>query len=101
MSSKAKSETNATATDPGTDDEIACMPIEKCFEELEKIVENLESQATSLEESISLFERGMKLSKRCSTELGRIEKKIHVIMENSKGEVELKAFETGEGNPEE
>ena len=63
---------------------------------IREIVENLESQQTSLEQSIALFERGMKLSKRCSNELGRIEKNIHVILENSKGDVELKPFETEE-----
>lgn len=74
-------------------DDISCMPIEKCFEELEQIVESLESQTTSLEQSISLFERGMKLSRRCSGELNRIERKIQVILENSRGDVQLKDFE--------
>jgi exodeoxyribonuclease VII small subunit len=95
MTSKSKPAAGAQSAGErnAAEDEIACMPIEKCFEELEKIVESLESQATSLEQSIALFERGMKLSKRCSTELSRIEKKIHIILESSKGDVELKPFE--------
>ncbi|MGI8905585.1 MAG: exodeoxyribonuclease VII small subunit [Candidatus Sumerlaeaceae bacterium] len=95
MSQKPKPPQPPPAATPQANptDEIACMPIEKCFEELETIVEKLENQQTSLEQSIALFERGMKLSKRCSTELTRIEKKIHVILENSKGDVELKPFE--------
>ncbi len=81
---------------PGDVDDIACMPIEKCFEELEHIVAALESQTTSLEESLRLFERGVKLSRRCSSELSAIERKIQVIIENSKGEIQLKDFEPSE-----
>jgi exodeoxyribonuclease VII small subunit len=97
MSNKSKPEASDKPPEqaPAADD-VACLPIEKCFEELEQIVGKLENQQTSLEQSIALFERGMKLSKRCSTELTRIEKKIHVILENSKGEVELKPFDTND-----
>lgn len=82
-----------------SDAELDKWPIERCFEELEKIVGTLESQSTSLEDSINLFERGMKLSRRCSGELTRIEKRIQLIVENSKGETQLKDFED-EDNPE-
>lgn len=93
MSNKPKpTEPQPAQSEGSAGDDITCMPIEKCFEELERIVGALESQQTSLEQSIALFERGMKLSKRCSGELTRIEKKIHVILENSKGDVELKPF---------
>ena len=84
---------------PDAGEDIAKWPVERCFEELEKIVASLESQSTSLEDSIALFERGMKLSTRCSGELTRIEKKIQLIVENSKGEIQLKDFEA-EGTPE-
>lgn len=80
-----------------TPDDPSCMPIEKCFEELETIVVALEDQTTSLEQSIALFERGMKLSKRCTGELARIEKKIQVIVENTRGEVTMRNFETDSG----
>ena len=84
---------------PDAAEDLEKWPIERCFEELEKIVATLESQSTSLEDSINLFERGMKLSRRCSGELTRIEKKIQLIVENSKGETQLKDFE-GENSPE-
>lgn len=78
------------------DKEIAALPLEKCFEELEHIVGALENQTTSLEESINLFERGMKLSKRCNCELTRMERRIQLIVENTKnrGEVEYRDFPT-------
>jgi exodeoxyribonuclease VII small subunit len=82
----------ATGTKTPADD-IAGWPIEKCFEELERIVAALESQATTLEESLKLFERGILLSRRCSQELTTIEKRIQVIMESAKGDVQLKDFQ--------
>jgi exodeoxyribonuclease VII small subunit len=84
------------AAKPESEDDITCMPIEKCFEELEQIVSALENQTTSLEDSLKLFERGVKLSRRCSSELTAIENRIQLIIENNKGEVELKDFEPGE-----
>ena len=78
------------------DKEIAALPLEKCFEELEQIVTSLENQTTSLEESISMFERGMKLSKRCNCELTRMERKIQIIMEDAKGNVQYKNFDEQE-----
>lgn len=76
---------------------IETMTLEQCFAELEQIVEALEDQTTSLENSISLFERGMKLSKRCNTDLTRIERKIQVIIADSKNEAEpqVKDFKPG------
>ncbi len=77
----------------GESNDPSCMPIEKCFDELETIVGALEDQTTSLEQSIALFERGMKLSQRCTSELARIEKNIQLIVENTRGEVQLRPFE--------
>ena len=77
--------------------DIKCMPLEKCFEELESIVRSLEDQTVSLEQSIAMFERGMNLSRRCSGELNRIEKRIQLIMEKD-GEPVYEDFTAGEGN---
>lgn len=81
------------ADDSALDKEIAALSLEKCFEELEEIVTKLENQTTSLEESIGLFERGMKLSRRCNVELTRMERRIQLILEGSKQEVQYKDFE--------
>jgi exodeoxyribonuclease VII small subunit len=76
--------------------DIQALPIEKCFEELEQIVESLEQQAVSLEQSIALFERGMALSRRCSSELNRMEKRIQLIMENDQGQPVYEDFPAGQ-----
>lgn len=85
----------AAADEPQSDldKEIAALSMEKCFEELEEIVTALENQTTSLEDSINLFERGMKLSRRCNTELSRMERRIQVIVENSKGQTQYRDFD--------
>ncbi len=81
------------ANESALDKEIAAMSMEACFEELETIVTALENQTTSLEDSINLFERGMKLSRRCNTELTRMERRIQIIVETSKQEVQYRDFE--------
>jgi exodeoxyribonuclease VII small subunit len=83
----------AAQKDAQLEKEIAALSLEKCFEELEQIVEALESQTTSLEDSINMFERGMKLSRRCNNELTRMERRIQLIVENSKQEIQVQDFE--------
>lgn len=78
---------------PKTDEDMSKWPLERCFEELERIVSALESETTSLEDSLKLFERGMALSQRCTAELTAIERKIQVIVENSRGQTDLQPFE--------
>jgi exodeoxyribonuclease VII small subunit len=80
-------------------DDFGDWPIEKCFDELERIVNALEGETIPLEESLKLFERGMLLSRRCSTELTEIEKRIKIIIENTKGETQLKDFAPGDEAP--
>jgi exodeoxyribonuclease VII small subunit len=95
MSKNPKADTpDTTAEESELDKEIAALSLEKCFEELEQIVSALENQTTSLEDSINMFERGMKLSKRCNTELCRMERRIQVIVENAKGETRYQDFES-------
>lgn len=64
---------------------VETMPVEACFEELETIVAALESSGTALDESLRLFERGMALSRRCSSELDRVEKRIQMIVKGPDG----------------
>lgn len=92
----SKPEKQDAAPETELDKEIAALSLEKCFEELEEIVESLENQTTSLEDSINLFERGMKLSRRCNSELTRMERRIKIIMENAKQEPQLKDFNPGD-----
>jgi exodeoxyribonuclease VII small subunit len=90
--------TQSRRSSPKADD-FSEWPIEKCFDELESIVTALEGETIPLEESLKLFERGMLLSRRCSTELGDIEKRIKIIIENTKGETQLKDFAPAEDAP--
>jgi exodeoxyribonuclease VII small subunit len=96
MSEKTQSKSAKSGSGKSERPDVEGMPVEKCFEELELIVGALESQGTSLDESLRLFERGMTLSSRCTRELTEIERKIQLIIENSKGDVELKDFEPDE-----
>ena len=79
-----KSDENPQKKTPPSKPDISSLTLEQCFEELETIVDALENQTTSLEESIDLFERGMKLSKRCSVDLTKMERRIQIIIEDSK-----------------
>lgn len=76
------------------------MKDEKTFEddlkELEEIANNLESGNLNLDEAIKEFEKGMKLSKECTKKLDLAEKKINILVENDKGKIEEKEFETEE-----
>ncbi len=69
----------------------------KSFEEallqLEKIVNNLEKGELSLDESIEFFQKGVELSKYCSNRLDEIEKKITILIEDEKGEIQEKEFD--------
>lgn len=92
--SHAASSKGAADGESALDKEIAAMSLEQCFKELEQIVSALENQTTSLEDSINMFERGMKLSRRCNTELTRMERRIQLIVENNKQEVHYRDFES-------
>lgn len=59
---------------------------EDALQELESLVEKLEGGDHSLEESLVQFERGMLLSKFCQQSLSDAEKKIKILMSDSKSD---------------
>lgn len=63
------------------------------LKELEGIVKQLESGEAKLEESLALFERGVKLSRYCSQKLEEAEKKIDMLVKDSRGEYKTVPFE--------
>ena len=67
-----------------------------CFEEnlkeLESIVKKLESGDVSLDEMLELFEQGIARTKECTAQLKNAEQKINILIKNSLGEIEKKAF---------
>lgn len=57
------------------------MSLEECFESLDDIIVMLQSGELSLEESFKKYEDGMKLIKKCSDTIDRVEKKL-IVVEN-------------------
>jgi exodeoxyribonuclease VII small subunit len=66
---------------------------EAALKELEGIVKQLETGEAKLEESLQLFERGIRLSRFCSQKLEEAEKKIEMLVKDSKGEYTAVPFE--------
>ncbi len=60
---------------------------EQALEELEEVVAKLEDEGVGLEEALKLFERGVKLAKRCRTQLEAVERRVEQLLaEAAEGE---------------
>ncbi len=72
---------------------------EENLSELEQVVKALESDKVTLDEMLELFERGVKLTKECTKQLDRTERKINILVKKDDGTVEEEPFEgmNGEG----
>ena len=66
---------------------------EKHLTQLETVVERLERGDLTLDESVQLFEEGMKLSQACKQELEQAEGRIHVLVEDKTGKMQLAELE--------
>ena len=66
---------------------------EAALKELEGIVKQLETGEAKLEESLQLFERGIRLSRFCSQKLEEAEKKIEMLVKDSRGDYTAVPFE--------
>jgi exodeoxyribonuclease VII small subunit len=66
---------------------------ETALKELEGIVKQLETGEAKLEESLVLFERGVRLSRYCSEKLEEAEKKIEMLVRDTRGEYKAVPFE--------
>jgi exodeoxyribonuclease VII small subunit len=66
---------------------------EAALKELEGIVKQLETGEAKLEESLVLFERGIRLSRYCSEKLEEAEKKIEMLVRDTRGEYKAVPFE--------
>ncbi len=93
-------------TKPGTTGEMRMVrsrgdEFEKSFQRLEKIVRRLEEENLSLDESLKLFEEGVGLSRFCQRKLDEVEKKIELILSDSKGEPSVEPFSDGDSEPDE
>ena len=61
---------------------------EEALAQLEEVVAKLEDSSVGLEEALKLFERGVKLARRCRTQLDSVERRVEQLL-----------AETGEGEP--
>ena len=59
---------------------------------IEKIVQRLEGEELPLDESLRLFEEGIALSRFCHKKLEEVEKRIEMILSDSKGEPGIEPF---------
>ena len=57
------------------------MSLEECFEGLDDIIVELQSGELSLEDSFKKYEDGMKLIKKCTETIDKVEKKL-IVVEN-------------------
>ena len=69
---------------------------EKSFQQLEAIVKRLEAEELPLDEALQLFEEGIRLSRFCNQKLEEVEKKIELILADSKGQPTTRPFESDE-----
>lgn len=72
------------------------MKFEEAIKRLEEIVEEMEGKDLQLEKSIKLFQEGMELAAFCNGKLDEAERRINIVMKNSKGQLTEEKF-----NPEE
>ncbi len=72
---------------------------EHALAELEEVVAKLEDESVGLEEALKLFERGVRLAKRCRTQLEGVERRVEQLLaEGDEGEAPRTApFDSGEG----
>jgi exodeoxyribonuclease VII small subunit len=71
---------------------------EDALAQLEEVVAKLEDEAVGLEEALKLFERGVKLARRCRTQLAGVERRVEQLLaEAAEGEAPATApFEPGD-----
>ena len=53
---------------------------EEALAQLEEVVARLEDDSVGLEEAIKLFERGVKLARRCRTQLEGVERRVEQLL---------------------
>lgn len=66
---------------------------EDAMKKLEGIVERMEKGDMPLTESLKLFEEGVKLTRFCSQELQKAEKKVELLTKNIEGKLVAVPFE--------
>ncbi len=65
---------------------------EKAMQQLEQIVADLEAGEIPLDKALKKFEEGMSLSKYCADRLDETEKKVSLLLADSRGQLEEHDF---------
>ena len=71
---------------------MAKKTFEKAMQQLEQIVADLEAGDIPLDKALQKFEEGMALSKYCAERLDETEKKVSLLLADSRGQLEAQAF---------
>ena len=71
---------------------MAAVKSEQAMARLEAIVGQLENGDLSLDESLKIFEEGIRLSKNCLKVLEEAERKVEVLVQDTNGKKQLRAF---------
>lgn len=70
------------------------LPFEQALSRLEQVVDRLEQGDLELEASLAAFEEGVKLSRRCASQLEAAEQRIEVLVREG-GEWLTRPFDEG------
>jgi exodeoxyribonuclease VII small subunit len=80
---------------------VAGVKFEQAMARLEAIVHELEKGDLSLDESLKIFEEGIRLSKNCLKVLEEAERKVEVLVQDTNGKRQLRAFSVDDDEPHE
>lgn len=80
--------------------EESALPFEAALAKLEEVVDRLEQGDLELEASLAAFEEGVRLSRRCASQLDSAEQRIEVLMREG-GEWLKRPFATEDAEPDE
>lgn len=69
---------------------------EDAMKKLESIVDKMEKGDLALNESLKMFEEGVKLTRFCSQELHKAEKKVELLSRDAEGKLVAVPFEEEE-----
>jgi exodeoxyribonuclease VII small subunit len=64
----------------GREGEMTKESFEEALAQLEEVVAKLEDESVGLEEALKLFERGVKLARRCRSQLEGVERRVEQLL---------------------
>lgn len=68
------------------------MTFEAALKRLEEIVDAIEKPDVTLDQTLALFQEGRRLAQLCQTKLTAVEQRVSELLENDRGELELRDF---------